>query len=375
VLASSDALADVTLVRVGNGALVASLTDFDPTTPWVKLRSPAIDGRYEPLRARLDLHRIKDDGSVVKAQPLSLRAHSVGGVTLSPALSGGDLLAAWSGLDAGQPQVFLTLLSSEGAKRSQRMLTRKSGESSDVAAAAVENGWLIAWVDERDKDPEVYATRVDQRLTRVGQEQRLTKAPGPATQVTLVPLGDSAVVAWAEARDLQAPGEADIFVTRIALRDAAPLGSERQVLKTRGHSFAPVLRKLGDGLVLGWLERGALDAPGSAAVVLASLDATGAARGAPHRFPLTRGEPGALAIDCVADRCHVVFTVRTETDAALLGAVVGGDLSSFTPRRLSSLGAKAPAGVPMGLEGDELVYADEDADGGWKLRRALVDWE
>jgi hypothetical protein len=45
VLASSDALADVTLVRVGNGALVASLTDFDPTTPWVKLRSRPCPGR------------------------------------------------------------------------------------------------------------------------------------------------------------------------------------------------------------------------------------------------------------------------------------------------------------------------------------------
>ncbi len=161
VLASTDALADVALTRAGSAWLAGYVTDFDPTTPWVKLRAPAPDGRYEPLRAQLDLLPLEASGAP-RGTPvsLSLRAHSIGGIALAPGSAAGDLLAAWTGVDAGQPQVFLTLLTADGTRRSQRMLTRKSGDAGDVAAAPVDTGWLLAWVDERDGDPELYASRV-----------------------------------------------------------------------------------------------------------------------------------------------------------------------------------------------------------------------
>jgi hypothetical protein len=380
VLASTDALADLALTRAGGGTLAAYLTDFDPTTPWVKLKTPASDGRYEPLRARLELIGLKADGSALAPPtPLSIRAHSLGGISLAPAMtpgSGGstDLLAAWTGLDLGQPQVFLTLVGPDGARRSQRMLTRKSGDASDVATAAIQNGWLVAWVDERDKDPEVYATRVDAKLARIGNEQRLTKAPGPATQVTLAPAGDGAIVAWADARDPQQPGEADISVARVAARDATPLGGERSVLPTRGHSFAPTLEPFDGGVLLAWLERGTPDVAGSAAVVVVALDATGAAKGEPLRFPLERGEPGALALDCATDACHFVVSVRNGAEAWLSAGSFAPSRSSGTLRKLTALGSKTAAGVPLGLEGEDLVYADADSDGRWKFRRALIDW-
>jgi hypothetical protein len=116
VLASTDALADVALTRAGTGTLAAYLTDFDPTTPWVKLKTPAPDGRFEPLRARLELIGLKQDGSAfAPPTPLSIRAHSLGGISLSPAVGAAssgvpEQLAAWTGLDLGQPQVFLTLV-------------------------------------------------------------------------------------------------------------------------------------------------------------------------------------------------------------------------------------------------------------------------
>lgn len=380
VLASTDALSDLTLVRAGTGTLAAYLTDFDPTTPWVKLKTPAPDGRYEPLRARLELIGLKPDGSpFAPPTPLSIRAHSLGGISLAPAMTAApqpspDLLAAWTGLDLGQPQVFLTLVGPDGVRRSQRMLTRKSGDASDVATAAIQNGWLVAWVDERDKDPELYATRVDGKLARIGNEQRLTKAPGSATQVTLAPVGDTAIVAWADARDPQQPGEADIFVTRIATKDATPLGSERSVLPSRGHSFSPALEPFDGGLLLAWLERGTPDVPGSAAVVVVSLDASGANRGEPHRFPLERGEPGALALDCTPDACHVVVSVRIGAEASLFAGTFNPRGASLALKKLATLGSKAAAGVPLGLEGADLVYADADADSRWKFRRALIDW-
>jgi hypothetical protein len=379
VLALSEPLAAVALARAQTGSLVAYLTDFDPTTPWVKLKKPGPDGRFEPLRARLTLLGLRPDGTPA-ATPvdLSVRAHSLGGIALTAPVQGGggDLLAAWTGVDSGQPQVFLTLVGADGAKRTQRMLTRKSGDASDIAAAAVPGGFVVAWVDERDKDPELYVSKVDSALNRVGIEHRVTKAPGPATEVSVASAGDGALVAWADARKPDRPGEADIYVVRIAGKDGTPVAGERLVLDTRGHSFAPVLRASGDGFLLAWLERGAPEDPDSAGLVIQMLDGTGASRGEPERISLADGEPAALAVDCTNDACRFVIALRAGEDARLVAGVRGGAGAqrALRLRRIVSLGSKSAARVPLGLAGDELVYADADGDGRWRVRRALVDW-
>jgi hypothetical protein len=376
VLSLSEPLAAVALSRTGTGSLAAYLTDFDPTTPWVKLKKPAPDGRLEPLRARLTLLGLRADGTpAAPPQDLSVRAHSLGGVTLAPSAPGtaGDVLAAWTGVDAGQPQVFLTLVGADGAKHTQRMLTRKSGDASDVVAAVVPGGWIVAWVDERDKDPELYASKVDEKLNRVGIEHRITTAPGPATEVSLAQAGDTALVAWADARQPERPGEADIYLARLAARDASPVGSERLVLETRGHSFAPVLRATGGGFLLAWLERGSPDVEGSAGLVFQALDATGASKGEAERVSLADGDPAELALDCSADACRFVMALRSGEDARLVAGVrKAGSPVRF--RRIVSLGSKSAARVPLGLSGDELLYADVSGEGRWRVRRALVDW-
>ncbi|HSU39451.1 MAG TPA: hypothetical protein VLJ38_07785 [Polyangiaceae bacterium] len=375
VLAKTDPLSDLALTKVGQGSLAAYLTDFDPGTPWVKLKHAAPDGRLEPLRAKLALIGLRADGTLLAPeQPLSLRAHSLGGVTLSPGAPGTPVLAAWTGLDAGQPQVFLTLVGPDGTHRSQRMLTHKSGDSTDVAATAVGKGWLVAWVDERDHDPEVYATRVDDKLSRIGNEHRLTSAPGPATQVALAALGETAVVAWADARNPSEPGEADIFVERVATRDATPIGGEKRVLATRGHSFAPALARFGTGLVLVWLERGSPDAPDSAGIMLQDLDAAGELVGEARRLALAEGEPAALALDCVADTCHLVVGARAGDDAMLLASSFRKRGEPVPLKRVASLGSRSAAGIPLALAGEELLYADMNDDGAWRVRRALLDW-
>jgi hypothetical protein len=375
VLAASEPLASVAVLKLGEGSLAGYLTDFDPTTPWIKLKKAAPDGRFEPLRGRLDLLALGSDGAAIApAQNLSIRAHSLGGIALAPGAPNGDVLAAWVGVDAGQPQVFLTLVGPTGARRSQRMLTRKKGDASDVAVANLQNGWLVAWVDERDGDPEVYATRVDAKLARIGNEHRLTQAPGSATQLSLAALEDGGVLAWADARDADRPGEADIYLMRLAQRDAAPIGAEKSVLRTRGHSFAPVLRRVGSGLLLAWLERGAADAPGSAGIVFQELDASGAPSGDPVRVGIARGEPTALAVDCSNEVCRVVLAVRDGDDAALYGGVRRGASQAFEMKRLLALGSRGSVGTPLALRGDELVYADADAEGQWRVRRALLDW-
>jgi hypothetical protein len=376
VLVRTDPLSDLALTKTASGSLAGYLTDFNPTTPWAKLKHPASDGRLEPLRAKLGLLGLRADGSPLAAeQALSIRAHSLGGIALAPGAPGTPLLAAWTGLDSGQPQVFLSLVGPDGARRSQRMLTHdKGGDVSDVAAIPVAKGWLLAWIDERDHDPELYATRVDEKLTRIGNEHRLTTAPGPATQPALFSLGETAVVAWADARDPGQPGEADIFVERVSTRDGTPIGGERRVLSTRGHSFAPALGRFGSGLALIWLERGSSDVPDSAGVVIQRLDATGEPTGEPERLPLEQGEPSALAVDCAGDACRIVVAAFAGEDAMLLAGVRRARGEPVPLKRIAALGSRSAAAVPLALEGEELVYADVSDDGSWRVRRALLDW-
>jgi hypothetical protein len=373
VLANTDPLAAVALARVGKASLSAYLTDFDPTTPWVRLTKPAPDGRMDPLRARLELIPVMENGATAAPKTLSLRAHSVGGIALAPNAAGTEVLSAWTGVDAGQPQVFLTMLGPDGTRRNQRMLTRKTGDANDVAAAALNGAYIVAWVDEREGDPEVYVSKVDSRLNRIGAEQRLTQAPGPATEVSLAVTGERAVVAWADARDPARPGDSDIYVARLGVKDAVPVAPAAAVLATRGHSLSPLVRPFGDGVAIAWLERGDGDEAKGAGLMFGVLDLNGGFKQAPTLTPLD-GEPTALALDCTPTACDLVVALAFEDSARLLATSVrpGG-----TPalRELLPLRSRAAGRTRLSLIGPELLFADTDGDSSWRMRRALIDWQ
>src|SRR5262249_1580213 len=154
----------------------------------------------------------------------------------------------------------------------------------------------------------------------------------------------------------------DIFVERLNTRDAAPIGGERRVLATRGHSFAPALGRIGAGFLLVWLERGAPDVPGSAGIVLQRLDPMGEAAGEPERLSLEAGEPSALAVECSADACRLVVAAFVGDDAMLLAGVWHARGEPVPLRRIASLGSRSAASVPLSLAGDELAYADVSDD-------------
>src|SRR5207245_468635 len=88
--------------------------------------------------------------------------------------SEGDACLAWVGKEGPVSQVFLTKIGHGGEKQLQRVASQSSRGVSRVAIAAVRDGWIVAWVDERDNEPEVYAARVDRELHRVGAERRIT---------------------------------------------------------------------------------------------------------------------------------------------------------------------------------------------------------
>ena len=46
------------------------------------------------------------------------------------------------------------------------MLTRAHAEVTDVAAAAVSDGFVVGWINDQSGHPEVYAAKVDFKLAR-----------------------------------------------------------------------------------------------------------------------------------------------------------------------------------------------------------------
>lgn len=372
-IAAADPLAQLAVGELSGGRMVGFVTDFDPTTPWERLKKPAPDGRFEPLRARIGLFvQSAADAPLGPVQDLSLRAHSLGGLVLSPSdAPRDDVLAGWAGLDNGVPQVFLTLVSKQGARVTQRMLTRNPGDVSDVGLAFVGDGWLVAWIDERHDDAEVYAAKVNRALVRVGNEQRVTQAAGAAADLSLLPLGGSVLAVWTDAREAQTPGTADVFVSLLSPRDAKP-AKEQRLFATRAHSFAPVVRAHEDGALVAWLEAKTEDA--SAGVYVGVLDAQAKWKSEPLLVPVDDGMPTALAVDCEASSCRVLVNVDLGGPTELRAFVIERGKASRLVR-LTSLGGPSAAAVAPLLTGDTAYYADLNAERRGLLRRARIEWK
>ena len=374
-VAKVEPLSDIAAVRVAGKVLSGFVTYFDPGAPNVRLKTPAPDGRFDPVRARLEVRAYPEQGAPPPAQVLSLRARSLGGISMTATAGRDEALVGWTALDNGQPEVFVTLVSSNGHKLAQRMLTRRKGEISDVAVAGVADGFVVAWIDERSGDAEVYAARVNRGLQRVGAERRLTTSAGAASAVSLLGQGQEVVAVWADARQPDAPGAGDLYAMRLNAADAVPLGAEQRLTSTRANSHSPVLADVGDGLALAWIEAGL----GSDEAEAAGLRLTRLARGALQPSPETRivpsqGTPVAMALDCAASACHLVWVANTGAGSRLEGASVTADGRIAAQAPLVELGASAPETVPPALVGSTLFYADQSDGQAW-LRQMTIDWQ
>ena len=374
-LAETAPLSQIALTETSAGTLLGWLTDFDPTTPWVKLKKATADGRFEPLRARLDLQAFAAGApfaALSAAENLSLRAHSLGGIALSSSPGQKDTLAAWAGLDGGQPQVFLTLLDKAGKKLAQRMLTHKTGDLSDVALAAAGADFLVAWVDERSGDPELYATKVNHALNRIAPEQRITQAPGSATDLSLVATKSGAIAVWADARESEEAGSADIYATALRGSDASRTAIELALQKTRTHSFAPIARAYGSGALVAWLETASERAEGEPAHVnFAVLDETGKIAGAVQSVNLGGGTPVTVGLDCTPQVCHAVVSVDASARGELY-SIAFRDGKVVNPVRIRSSN-NAPSSVAPLVHGNE-VFISEVQQGRARLRRLQLEW-
>ncbi|HYP88335.1 MAG TPA: hypothetical protein VEQ59_09275, partial [Polyangiaceae bacterium] len=373
LLSAAAPLSQIAVGELPGRSLVGYVTDFDPTTPWQKLSKPAEDGRLEPLRARIAVRPFKTDGSfapLADEQVVSLRAHSLGGLALLTDKTAKETLSVWAGLDKGEPQIFLTGIGPDGKRGQQRMLTHKNGAASDAAGLAVDGGYLVAWVDERSGDAEVYAARVSRAFEKASPEQRLTSADGAASELLLTRVGGKPYAVWADARAGEEPGWADIYGAFLRPSDASRDGRELRLSNTRPHSFSPQVSQLPGGAVLAWLEEAADGNPAS--VRLALLGASGEVDGNVSVVPVEAGAPRGLGLDCQDVACRVVVTVEAEGR----GEIYGFEWRPSTDARvtrLSSLGAPSAATVAPLVRGSS-VYVADLRDGRGMVRRLGIEW-
>ncbi len=396
-----DPVADVAAVTSGTGALSAWVTYHNDES-----RDDDVAGnrnRSSRPEATLAVRPTNADGVPGKPIVLSVHAVSVGGVAMTKALGEkGEAVIAWVGRDQGSAQVFVTKVGPDGQKLAQTMVTlvarkplRANGtwsEPSDVAIAAASggeknDGYTLAWVDTRDGNAEVYAVKLDRNLVKIGQERRITDAPGDAADVAIAVQGPTTLLAWADSRRQPEQGKADIYLARLDSRQLQPLEAEQRVFASTTHSRSPVLAQAATGVALAWIEEGPDDvatAPGAASegasatpadagVRLAWLDAEGRVTSAPARVS---GAALASSVSLRCDRtCRGVFTAGAGDGLALGAFEAKPGAEPGRPRILMNLtGAAGEDSLLTFASDSSVVFADDTIGGAPRVRFLAIDW-
>jgi hypothetical protein len=235
----------------------------------------------------------------------------------------------------------------------------------------------VAWVDTRDGNGEVYATKVDRNLQRTAREERITKAPGDAADVSLVVRDDTAWLAWSDPRESPTEGIGDIYATTLRTHDAKRAGDEVRVLTTAAHSRSPRLAVAGDGALVAWIEDPptGVDAPGTAEI--ARLDATAHLVGAGQRLPLAgSGSPATLVLEGAGDGVRA-FAARSNGQDVTIDAVsLRPDGTAVSPPwTLLDLDAPSSFDVALSVSADTVFFDDIGAaPADHRIRRAAVAW-
>jgi hypothetical protein len=371
-IASGQPYDDLAAGRLGDATLVAALA--------APMREE--NERRHPRGSVLTVRALDDEGQPRGPMAtLTSRAAPIGGVALAPGGTPQDGAAvAWvTARDDSDRQVHVAHLDRAGRRTKEiELTTRAKGDVSSVAMAWAGDGWLVAWVDGRDGNGEVYATKIDRDLTRVAREERITNAPGDAGDVALAVSGDVAWLAWSDPRESPREGVADIYATTLRTRDARRSSDEVRVLATAPHSRSPQLAVAeGDNVVLAWIEDAATGLEGPGATMITALDRTARVIRSPSILNLAaEGRPTAIALHPArgAVRAIVVRSGKTNLtlDAVLLGAE-GTPLTKAWP--LMDLEAPVSFDATVALAGDAIIFDDVGAvPSDHHVRRALVAW-
>jgi hypothetical protein len=363
-------LRDVVAAKTGSSWLVASLTQFDDSTPYVAPKTPAPDGRLAPIRAMLSVQAFAPSGLEAGAsQILSYRARSASGLALVPA-SDDRALLAWSALDRQQPEVFATLLGRGGQSLKQRMLSSGAGMVTQVAAAALPRGFLVAWIGDQGAEPRAFSALVDAELGRGSPQQQASRGAGITTAISLLTLKDTAWLAQVRRTE----NDHSLFVTRLDPRSAAPRGEDLPIQQSESSAFvSPMLVSKGDGALLAWIERPEVADTDGPRVWLQDLDGEGRRKGEPLALTPGAGEPTALGILCEDGGCQGVVDSRSGNGHALEGFRWDGAQAPSGIQLLTRRASTARDPAAFALTSSSIFYADRRDQAGL-LRRVGVRW-
>jgi hypothetical protein len=375
-MASMPSVADLAVSQKGSRLAMVHITEFDPTTPLVRLTAPGPDGRQDPLQATVEL-RMWDKGQPLPAPaaPISLRARSMGGVSVSWAQSGAEAVVGWTAMDAGQPQVFVTRVDAQGKKLGQRMVTHKVGELGDVVVGALEGGWVVAWVDARSGSPEVYASTLTRTLERRGDERRLSTIVGNPTDLALWPSGNQLVVLWTDAGNPESVNRGAIHARRILATTGEPVGEEWNLVPSARNAYGLVVSPVESGAVLTWVQRVEQGASGPAAEArVARVDAAGKVLWGPETVVIPRGTPVGSAMDCSTPPCVGAVTADDQSEGLLAAFSFDPATDTLSPGTplMRGLGRGAGRAALPTVVGRQLFVTDRVDEGQVRVRRVSV---
>jgi hypothetical protein len=374
-LASRDLYTDISVTPTDDGSLVAAITaSVGESAPGGVSKGATIALR--PL----------DAAGIARGPAVTLtkRALSVGGVSLAAGGAKIDGAAvAWVAREGGHIQVHVSRVDRLGRRTKDVQLTTAQGDTSDVAIAWAGGGWIVSWVDTRDGNGEVYATKVDTELSRVAREERVTSAPGDASDVILLGHGASGGdvwLGWSDPRESPRDGFADIFVAKLSALSAKPVVPEWRILATAAHSRSPALAwGSGDGPTIAWIEEAPMGAdPESSSAYGAMIGALDAAGHLVGEVTQTRGAgdgfPTSVAIQRGPATLRVVLTRAARDDLFLDALEIAKDAKPVA-YPLFTLDGPPSLDVSLAILDSGVFFNDEGveiADG--CARRLSIGW-
>lgn len=372
-------LSEIDAARVGKTTYVGWITHFveglgaGPRTP-----PPGAPGDpNKPMAAQLAVQRVDEDGSL-RGDPsiVSVRAMSAGGVAVAPSKKADEVCVAWVARDNGDPQLFLTRVGSDGKTKLQRMITRAKGDAADAAIAPLDDGWVVAWVDWRDGNGEVYATRVNSMLVRLTPEVRLTDAPGDASDVSLAVVGDEVIVAYGDSRDHPNHAMANPYVQKLRTSNLQREGDEHRIATSALHAKGVQVSRAGEEVVMAWVaqapEQGAEAARAGARIT--RLD-VGSLRpiGDVGDLGWTQA-PVSLRVTCEPDVCRGAAMLPIEGGTSLEAFSWFPNTGQAQRGRLARASGPSAADVAPVTLGDQVFFVGQSLDGDNRIRRVHVKW-
>lgn len=324
---------------------------------------------------------------------ISRRASAVGGVAIAsrPGKERADSVVTWVELVDGDPQVFAARVRPDGTKIRDKAVTkatRPGGKAepllgaSDVAIAETDDGFVLAWVDTRDRNGEVYAAKLDRDLGKMIKDTRITDAAGDAADVRLAVQGDEIVVVWSDSRT--SSDVADIYLARLDARSLVKKAPEVRLFASSSHSRSPTLAPTPSGHLVAWVEEGTVETqrsgePGGGARI-AEIDREGRVVGAPRS--LGEGTVTGVALTCGSreepmSACRLLLT---ETDGAtswITAVSYEIGVGSKPGKTLLTLGSglvSAPAVVFDDPRGRRVLFTEDLPGGRGRLRLLSIDW-